>query len=566
MASHDEMKRLRKEYGEWGKRLEETSVLPDPKGKVYATDSGIPVKPLYTPLDLEDIGFDYLKKLGFPGQYPFTRGITEGGYRQVGIRPKQYIGYGSAKETNELYKAMIREGNQVISMAYDLPTQSGYDSDDPRVLGEVGKIGVPVCSLKDWETVFDGIDLGNILVGSVCNAQASVAFAWHIAMGEKQGVLPRDLKGLTQNDILKEYIARGNYIFPPEASMRLVGDMIVFAKENVPNYTPIYFCPYHIREAGSDAIQEIGFSLSNAIAYIDHALRRGLTVDDVASRMTCLITGRHRDFLEEIAKLRAIRFLWAKILKERYGAENPLSFKLSMWDYEGGIGFTREQPEINIARAAIAAVVGFLAGVQDIGLCTMDETLGIPSQKALTIAIRTSQIVMHETGLANTVDPLAGSYCLESLTHEVASRAEKLIEKIDGMGGMVKAIERGYPQSEITKSAYDYQKKVDSGEYPIVGHNIFRSEEARETRSLYRANTDMVEEHIANLKKLRKARDNQKVQKAIDDLKCVAEKPEGNENNVMPPIIEAVKHYATVGEICGALREIFGEYQEITGV
>ena len=566
MGEQKEMQQLKKRYKDWENKQKDKAAVSAVEGKVYATDSGIPVKPLYTPLDLEDIGFDYLKNLGFPGEYPFTRGITEGGYREAGMRAKQYIGYGSAEETNELYKAMIREGNEVISMAYDLPTQSGYDSDDPRVLGEVGKIGVPVCSLKDWELIFDGIDLEKVLVGSVCNAQASVAFAWHIAMGEKQGVQPKDLKGLTQNDILKEYIARGNYIFPPKASMRLVGDMIVFAKERVPNYTPIYFCPYHIREAGSNAIQEIAFSLSNAIAYIEHVLRRGLTVDDVASRMTCLITGRHRDFLEEIAKLRAIRVLWAKILKERYGAENPLSFKLSIWDYEGGIGFTKEQPEINIARAAIAAVVGFLAGVQDIGLCTMDETLGIPSAKALTIAIRTTQIVMHETGLANTVDPLGGSYCLEHLTHEVASRAEKMIEKIDGMGGMVKAIEQGYPQSEITKSAYDYQKRFDSGEYPIVGHNIFRSEEAQETLSLYRGNTEMVEKHIANLKKLRKERYNQKVQKTIDNLKRVAEKPEGNENNVMPPIIEAVKHYATVGEICGALREIFGEYQEITGV
>jgi methylmalonyl-CoA mutase N-terminal domain/subunit len=566
MGEIEKTEKLAEGCAEWEEKLKGRPELLDPDGEKYITDSGIPVKPLYSPLDLEAIGFDYLRNLGFPGGYPFTRGNREAGYREAGIRTKQYIGFGSAEETNELYKYMIKEGNQVISIAYDLPTQSGYDSDNPRVLGEVGKIGVPVCSLKDWEIIFDGIDLGKILVGSVCNAQASVALAWHICTAEKQGVQLKDLKGLTQNDILKEFIARGNYIFPPEPSMRLVADMIVFAKENVPNYIPIYCCPYHVREAGGNAVQEIAFGLANAIAYIDRVLKRGLTGDDIASRMTCLITGRHRDFMEEIAKLRAMRFLWAKIMKERYNAKDPQSLKLSMWDYEGGIGFTKEQPEINIARAAIAAVVGALAGVEDIGLCTMDETLGVPGQKALKIALRTTQIVMHETGIGNTVDPLGGSYYLESLTHEVASRAEKIIEKIDGMGGMVKAIESGYPQTEITKSASSYQKRMDSGEYPIVAHNTFRSEEAQETRAFYRAKPEMIERHIDRLKKLKKERGSQKVEKALDNLKRVAEKPEGNENNLMPPIIDAVKAYATVGEICSVFREIFGEYQEITGV
>jgi len=557
---------LKSGFKEWENKVKEKPERLDPKSVKYLTDSGIPVKPLYTPMDLEAIKFDYSKNLGFPGSFPFTRGNRELGYRENGISAKQYIGYGSAEETNELYKNMIKQGNQVISIAYDLPTQSGYDSDDPRVEGEIGKIGVPVCSLKDWEIIFNGINLEKVRVDSVCNAQASVALAWHISMAQKQGANLKSLTGLTQNDILKEYIARGNYIFPPEPSMRLVADMIVYSQKTVPNYTPLYFCPYHIREAGSNAIQEIAFALCNAIAYIDHVLQRGLPVDDIASRMSCLISGRHRDFMEEIAKLRAIRFLWAKIMKERYGAKNPVTFKLKMWDYEGGIGFTREQAEINIARAAIAAVVGAMAGVEDLGLCTMDETIGVPGQKSLTIALRTTQIVMHETGISNTVDPMGGSYYLESLTHEISSRAEKIIGDVDGLGGMVKAIERGFPQAEIAASAHSYQRRADSGEYPIVAQNIFRSEESPEIRPFYRSKEDMIERHLKKLKKLKKERNNQKVERALNNLKRTAEKPAGNKNNLMPPIIDAVQAYATVGEICTVLREVFGEYKEITGV
>lgn len=566
MEKEKRMEEVQRGFKEWENKVKARPELMDSEGKKYQTDAGIPVKPLYTPMDLETIGFDYSSNLGFPGAFPFTRGNREAGYREGGMRAKQYIGFGSAEETNELYRYMIKQGNQVISMAYDLPTQSGYDSDDPRVLGEVGKIGVPVCTLKDWEIIFNGIDLEKVRVDSVCNAQASVALAWHISMAQKQGANLNSLTGLTQNDILKEYIARGNYIFPPEPSMRLVADMIVYSRRVVPSYTPLYFCPYHIREAGSTAVQEIAFGLSNAIAYIDKVIERDLPVDEIASRMSCLITGRHRDFMEEIAKLRAIRFLWAKILKERYGAKNPESFKLKMWDYEGGIGFTREQPEINIARAAIAAVVGAMAGVEDLGLCTMDETVGIPSQKSLTIALRTTQIVMNETGIANVVDPMGGSYYLEALTHEIATRAEKIIAEVDGMGGMVKAIERGFPQGEITASAHNYQKRMDNGEFPIVGQNVFRSEEAQEIRSFYRSKDEMIQKHVARLKQVRKERDNRKVEQALSNLKRVAEKSAGNENNMMPPMIEAVQAYATVGEICGILREVFGEYQEITGV
>ena len=555
-----------KAYKEWEKSIKSNPLVYDQEGKVFKTESGIPMKALYTPDDLDAIGFDYEKEVGYPGYFPNTRGIDPGMYRGSMVRLKQYVGYGSPEETNRLYKYLIAQGQNAISIAYDLPTQSGYDSDNPRVEGEVGKIGVPICSLKDWEVITDGIDLEKILVNSVCNAQASVAMAWHIATAEKRGIKEKNLKGLVQNDILKEFIARGNYVFPPEPSMRLVADMIVYAAKNVPNYVPMYICPYHVREAGSNAIQEIAFGLCNGIAYIEEALKRGLNIDNIAPRITCLITGRHRDFLEEICKFRAIRRMWARLMKERFGAKDPRSYRLSMWDYEGGIGFTPDQHEINMARAAIAAMAGALGGVQDIGLCTLDEALGTPSEKALTLALRTAQIVAFETGVTHTIDPLAGSYFIEYLTHELETKANEYIKKVDELGGMVKAVEKGYPQREILKSAYNYQMAEEKGERVVIAGNKFVSEKREKTRGFYRPQPKMVQKHIRNLKQMREERENGKVKTALANLKKAAEKPAGNENNLMPPIIEAVKAYATVGEIMGALREIFGEYQEVTGL
>jgi methylmalonyl-CoA mutase N-terminal domain/subunit len=555
-----------REYKKWEKSIKTNPSVYDKEGMTFKTESGIPMKALYTPDDLDAINFNYEKDLGYPGFFPSTRGISPGMYRENLVRLKQYVGYGSPEETNALYKYLIAQGQNAISIAYDLPTQSGYDSDDLKVEGEVGKIGVPICSLKDWEQVTDGIDLERITINSVCNAQASIGMAWHIATAEKRGIKAKNLKGLVQNDILKEFIARGNYVFPPEPSMRLVADMMVYAAKHVPNYVPMYICCYHIREAGANAVQEIAFGICNGIAYIEETLKRGLNIDDIAPRITCLITGRHRDFLEEICKFRAIRRMWARIMKERFGAKDHRSYRLSIWDYEGGIGFTPDQHEINMARAAIAALVGALGGVQDIGLCTVDEALGTPSEKSLTLALRTAQIVVYETGVTHTVDPLAGSYFVEHLTHALETRANEYIKKVDELGGMVKAVGKGYPQREILKSAYNYQMAEEEGERIVIAGNKFVSEKKEKTRGFYRPQPKMVQKHIMNLKQLRAKRDNAKVATVLTRLKKVAERPAGNGNNLMPPIIEAVKAYATVGEIMGALREIFGEYQEVTGL
>lgn len=555
-----------KGFKEWENNVKANPAAHDRDGKVFKTESGIPLKAMYTPNDLKSIGFKYENDLGYPGSFPNTRGIDPCMYRGNMVRLRQYVGYGSPEETNKLFKYLIKQGQNAISIAYDLPTQSGYDSDDPRVEGEIGKIGVPVCSLKDWENITEGIDLEKVLVNSVCNAQASIAMAWHIATAEKRGMKIKNLKGLVQNDILKEFIARGNYVFPPEPSMRLISDMMVYGAKHVPNYIPLYICPYHIREAGTNAVQEIAFGLCNGIAYIEEALKRGLHIDNIAPRISCLISGRHRDFFEEICKFRAIRRMWAKIMKERFGAKKPESFRLSMWDYEGGIGFTADQHEINMVRSAIAALVGVIGGVQDIGLCTVDEALGTPSTKSLTQALRTAQIVAFESGVAHTIDPLAGSYFIENLTYELEKRAGKYISKVDELGGMVKAIENGYPQREILKSAFDYQRAEESGDRIIIAGNKYVSEKREKTTGFYKPDHGMVKKHIVKLKKMRKDRDNGRVKTALSNLKRIAEKPSGNKNNLMPPIVEAVKAYATVGEIMDALRDTFGEYQEITGI
>lgn len=380
---------------------------------------------------------------------------------------------------------------------------------------------------------------------------------------EETGVIPERLLGVVQNDILKEFIARGNYIFPLEQSMRLTMDVLEFAVRHLPQYTPLYLCPYHIREAGSDAVQEVAFGIAEGLAYLEAALKRGLRIDDVAPRLSCLMTGRHRDFFEEVAKFRAARRIWAQMLKERFGSESPEAQKLRIMQYEGGIGFTAEQKQINIARAAIAAMAGAMGGVQDMGLCTMDEALGIPNEGSLTIALRTCQIVAHETGIANTTDPLAGSYFVEWLTNEIETRARTYIEKIDSLGGMVEAVKKGYPQREIGETAYRHQKEEEEGVRMVVGRNKFVSEEQVEEINLYQQNPEILKAQIDRLKRLRQTRSNSAVSKALDKIRRIAQvHEEGGENNLVPPVIEAVEAYASIGEICGVLREEWGEYRE----
>jgi methylmalonyl-CoA mutase N-terminal domain/subunit len=527
------------------------------------TESGIPVKTVYTQADLGSKGTNPLENLGRPGDFPFTRGIYPIIDREKPFNLRQYVGFGSVEESNRLFRYLVSQGQTVISVAYDLPTQLGYDSDDQRVDGEVGRIGIPVCSLEDWEGVFNGIDLNEVKVSSVCNAQSVVALAWHFVTAKRRGVIPERLLGVVQNDILKEFIARGNYIFPLEQSMRLTMDVLEFAVRHLPQYTPLYLCPYHIREAGSDAVQEVAFGIAEGLAYLEAALKRGLRIDDVAPRLSCLMTGRHRDFFEEVAKFRAARRIWAQMLKERFGSESPEAQKLRIMQYEGGIGFTAEQKQINIARAAIAAMAGAMGGVQDMGLCTMDEALGIPNEGSLTIALRTCQIVAHETGIANTTDPLAGSYFVEWLTNEIETRARTYIEKIDSLGGMVEAVKKGYPQREIGETAYRHQKEEEEGVRMVVGRNKFVSEEQVEEINLYQQNPEILKAQIDRLKRLRQTRSNSAVSKALDKIRRIAQvHEEGGENNLVPPVIEAVEAYASIGEICGVLREEWGEYRE----
>jgi methylmalonyl-CoA mutase N-terminal domain/subunit len=540
-----------------------TSDLDKLSGSASVTESGIPVKAVYTQADLESKGTNPLEDLGRPGNFPFARGIYPIIDREKPFNLRQYVGFGSVEESNQLFRYLVSQGQTVISVAYDLPTQLGYDSDDQRVDGEVGRIGIPVCSLEDWEGVFDGIDLNEIKVSSVCNAQSVVALAWHFVAAKKRGVIPEHLLGVVQNDILKEFIARGNYIFPLEQSMRLTMDVLEFAVRHLPRYTPLYLCPYHIREAGSDAVQEVAFGIAEGLAYLEAALKRGLRVDDVAPRLSCLMTGRHRDFFEEVAKFRATRRIWAQILKERFGSENPEAQKLRIMQYEGGIGFTAEQKQINIARAAIAAMAGAMGGVQDMGLCTMDEVLGVPTEGSLTIALRTCQIVAHETGITNTIDPLAGSYYVEWLTKEIEAKARACIEKIDSLEGMVEAVKKGYPQREIAETAYRHQKEEEGGVRVVVGRNKFVSEEQAEELNLYQQNPEILKAQIERLKRLRKTRSNSAVSKALDKIRRIAQvHEEGGENNLVPPVIEAVEAYASIGEICGVLRDEWGEYRE----
>ena len=524
------------------------------------TESAISVEPLYTPEYIEQQMFNYSKDLGNPGEFPYTRGICSTINMEKPFNLRQYVGFGTIDESNRLFQHLVEQGQNVISVAYDLPTQLGYDSDDPRVEGEVGKIGIPVCSLEDWERLFDGIEISQVKISSVCNAQSVVALAWHFITADRKGIGPDRLQGVVQNDILKEFMARGNYIFPLEHSMRLTLDVIEYAVRYLPQYTPIYLCPYHIREAGGDAVQEVAFAIASGIAYLEASLKRGLDVDDVAPRIPCLMTGRHRDFFEEIAKFRAARRIWAHLLRERFRSQNPQSQKLIIMQYQGGIGFTAEQKEINIARGAIAALAAGMGGVQDIGLCTMDEALGIPSEKSLTIALRTSQIVAFETGVTHTIDPLGGSYYIEWLTHEIETKVKSYLDRIDSLGGMVEAVKQGYPQREISQTAYRHQKEEEEGLRVVVGRNRFKTEEKAEDITFYRENPEILKNQIERLKRLRQTRSAFSVEKALNDIRRVAQKGEqGGKNNLVPPVIEAVKAFATVGEICRVLREEWGE-------
>ena len=509
---------------------------------------------LYTPLDIE--GFDYEKDLGFPGEYPYTRGVQPTMYRGRFWTMRMYAGFATAEESNKRYRYLIESGATGLSCAFDLPTQIGYDSDDAMAEGEVGKVGVAIDSLKDMEILFDGIDLGKVSTSMTINAPASVLLAMYIAVAEKQGVPASALMGTIQNDILKEYAARGTYIFLPKPSMRLITNIFEYCSQNVPKWNTISISGYHIREAGSTAAQEIAFTIADGIAYVEAALKAGLDVDAFAGRLS-FFWNAHNNVLEEVAKFRASRRLWAHIMKERFGAKKAKSMMLRVHTQTAGSMLTAQQVDNNIVRVALQTAAAVMGGTQSLHTNSRDEALALPTEASVQVALRTQQIVAYESGLADVIDPLGGSYYVEAMTNAIYDEAAEYIKKIDEMGGAVVAIEKGYIQKEIQESAYKWQMEVESGLRTIVGVNKFQVEE-KPVEGLLRVDASVGVNQAKKTQQVRAERDNAAVEKALAALKEGAK----DENvNLMPLILDAVRTYATLGEICNVLREVFGEYQ-----
>jgi methylmalonyl-CoA mutase N-terminal domain/subunit len=500
---------------------------------------------------------EYLEKLGFPGEYPFTRGVQPTMYRGRLWTMRQYAGFGTAAESNRRYKYLLAQGQTGLSVAFDLPTQLGYDADDPLVRGEVGRVGVAISSLADMETLLDGIPLDQISLSMTINAPAAILLAMVIAVARRQGVDPKTLRGTVQNDVLKEYVARGTYIFPPAASMRLVTDLFRYCAAELPNWNTISISGYHIREAGATAVQEVAFTLADAIEYVRSAIDAGLGVDDFAPQLAFFFNA-HNNFFEEIAKFRAARRLWARIMRERFGAQDPKSWQLRFHTQTAGSTLTAQQPENNVVRVTLQALAAVLGGTQSLHTNSRDEALALPSEAAVEVALRTQQIIAYESGVADTVDPLAGSYYVESLTDEIEWRAVQYIEKIDALGGARRAIEAGYVQQEIQNAAYAALQAVESGEQVVVGVNRFRRDHDEVPFDLLKINETVQAEQIARLQTVRASRDAARVAGVLADLKNAAQDPSAA---LMPLFVEAVSAYATLGEICGVLRDVFGEYK-----
>ena len=522
--------------------------------KTFVTGSNKEVNRLYDPLDLEK--FDYIDDLGYPGEYPYTRGVQPTMYRGRLWTMRQYAGFGDAEESNKRYKYLLKNGQTGLSIAFDLPTQIGYDSAHPMAHGEVGKVGVAIDTLEDMEILFNGIPLDQVSTSMTINAPAAVLLAMYIAIAEKQGIPKTKLNGTIQNDILKEYIARGTYIFPPSPSMRLITDIFDYCSEELPKWNTISISGYHIREAGATAIQEIAFTLANGISYVTAATEKGLDIDIFAPRLSFFFNA-HNDLFEEVAKFRAARRLWAKIMKERFGAKDAKSMMLRFHTQTAGCTLTAQQPDNNVVRVAIQALAAVLGGTQSLHTNSRDEALSLPSQKSVRIALRTQQIIAYESGVAETVDPMAGSYYLEKLTNEIEEGVMDYINQIDKLGGAPKAIERGFIQREIQNSAYKYQKDIENKERIIVGVNQFQSEE-EPMKDLLKVNPEIEKRQVEKLSAVKKKRNNQEVQKNLNHLKEIA----SSEQNVMPAILDCVRSYATLGEICDQLRAVFGEYKD----
>jgi methylmalonyl-CoA mutase N-terminal domain/subunit len=519
----------------------------------FVNTSGIPINRVYTPLDMAD--FDYLQKLGLPGQYPYTRAVQPTAYRGRYWTMRQYAGFGSAEETNERYHFLLKSGQTGLSVAFDLPTQIGFDSDHSLAQGEVGKVGVSIDSLQDMERLFQGIPLDKVSTSMTINSPCAVLLAMYLVVAEKQGVTPDKLRGTVQNDILKEYPARGTYIFAPRPSMRIITDIFEFCTKEVPQWNTISISGYHIREAGSTAVQEVAFTLANGIAYVEAAIKAGMKVDEFGPRLSFFFNA-HSDFLEEVAKFRAARRLWSKIMKERFGATDPRSLMLRFHTQTAGCSLTAQQPLNNIMRTAYEALSAVLGGTQSLHTNSFDEALALPSETAVMVALRTQQVIAYETNVSDTVDPLAGSYYVEYLTDQIETRAQDYIEQIDRMGGAVAAIEKGFIQKEIAASAYRFQKEIEAGQRVIVGQNKFQTAEDK-LKDLLKVDPAVGERQVARLQELRSTRDNAAVSQALAELKTAAQ----GTDNLMYPILKAVRTLATLGEICDTLREVFGEYE-----
>jgi methylmalonyl-CoA mutase N-terminal domain/subunit len=521
---------------------------------VFKTLSGLPVERLYTEESVR--GADSAEHPGFPGEFPYTRGIYPTMYRSRLWTMRQYAGFGTAAESNRRYRYLLSKGQKGLSVAFDLPTQIGMDSDHALAAGEVGKVGVAIDSIEDMETLFDGIPLENVSTSMTINATAAILLCLYVAVAKKQGASLAKLAGTVQNDILKEYIARGTYIYPVRPAMRIVTDIFAWCKDALPRWNTISISGYHIREAGSTAVQEVAFTLADGIAYVQAALNAGLAVDEFAPQLSFFFNA-HNDLLEEIAKFRAARRLWAKIMQERFAARDPRSLMLRFHAQTAGSSLTAQQPENNIVRVGIQALAAVLGGCQSLHTNSLDEALALPTEDSALIALRTQQIIAHETGVANTIDPVAGSYAIESLTSTIESGAQEYLHKIDALGGMLQAIDSGYVQTEIQKAAFDYQRAVETKEQIVVGVNDFQAEEERVIPTL-RIDPALEREQVARLQALRSKRDAERTDAALAELKRRAETGE----NLLPAILAAVENFATVGEISDSLRHVFGEYRE----
>lgn len=523
----------------------------------FATSSDIELKPYYTPAD---VAVEYDRDLGNPGEFPYTRGVQPTMYRGRLWTMRQYAGYASAAESNRRYRFLLDQGQTGLSVAFDLPTQIGYDADDPLAEGEVGKVGVSISSLHDMLTLFDQIPLGKVSTSMTINAPAAVLLAMYIAVGKRQGVAPTELRGTIQNDILKEYIARGTYIYPPAPAMRLITDIFKYCAREVPHWNTISISGYHIREAGSTAVQEVAFTLANAIAYVQAALEAGLNVDDFAGQLSFFFNA-HNNFLEEVAKFRAARRLWAKIMRERFGAQQPNSLKLRFHTQTGGSTLTAQQPENNVVRVTLQALAAVLGGTQSLHTNSRDEALWLPTEESVQIALRTQQIIAHESGVADTIDPLAGSYVIEELTNQIEQHALAYITRIDQLGGALKAIEAGYIQGEISDAAYAYQRAVERGEQIVVGVNQFQTQAQPQLERL-KIDTSIELEQKRRLAELRARRDNARV----GELRAQLENAARSTDNLMPYILACVENDVTLGEVCNTLRGVFGEYHASAGI